>query len=90
MKCKHSSYTQQQNQASIELRPGGGAFNFANVHARINHDVLVELGNAENKLFLAILELEFRKSQRHGSVCIVIGNDLEKYERKKERKQNWR
>lgn len=72
-----SNYTQQQSQTSIELRPGGSAFS-TNVDTRINHDVLVELRNAENKLFLAILELEFWESQWHGSVFIVIGNNLEK------------
>lgn len=73
-----SNYIQQQSQTSIELRPGGSAFNSTNVDTRINQDVLVELRNAENKLFLAILELEFWESQWHGSVFIVIGNNLEK------------
>lgn len=77
------SYTQQQSQASIELRAGGSAFSSTNVHAWINHDVLVKLRNAENKLFLAILKLEFRESRRHGSVFIVIGKDLENKEKEK-------
>ena len=82
------SYSQQQSQAIIELWPGSSAFNSTNVHAWINHDVLVEFRNAENKLFLTILELEFRESLRHGNVFIVIGHDLNILER--ERKQNWR
>lgn len=77
----------QQSHANIDRCPAGSsAFNFANVHTRVNHDIVVELGNAEYKFLLAFLNLEFRKSRRHGNVFIVIGHDLENNMEKRYRK----
>ena len=59
--------------------------NFARCHAWVNHDVVLELGDAELKLLLSVLNLELWKSRRHGSVLVVVVHDLNE---KRERKQN--